>query len=69
MIQFTQGSKAMDIRPIVTDDDYEAALAEIKRLWSAEADSLKFRMDQQGLTRKDGFHYGPVSGESSLPRT
>jgi antitoxin component HigA of HigAB toxin-antitoxin module len=29
----------MDIRPIVTDDDYEAALAEIKRLWSAEAGS------------------------------
>jgi len=39
MIQFTQGSKAMDIRPIVTDDDYEAALTEIKRLWSAEAGS------------------------------
>ncbi len=28
----------MDIRPIATDDDYEAALAEIKRLWAAEAD-------------------------------
>jgi hypothetical protein len=27
--------------PIVTDDDYEAALAEIKRLWSAEAGSRK----------------------------
>jgi HTH-type transcriptional regulator/antitoxin HigA len=65
-------------------DDYEAALAEIKRLWSVEAGSpeaqkievlamlaqsferareplakpnpieaIKFRMDQQGLTRKD----------------
>ncbi len=74
----------MDIRPIATDDDYEAALAEIKRLWSAEAGSpeaqkievlamlaqsyerareplpkadpieaIKFRMDQQGLSRKD----------------
>jgi len=76
--------KAMDIRPIATDDDYKAALAEIKRLWAAEADSpqaqklevlamlaqnyerrraplpkadpieaIKFRMDQQGLSRKD----------------
>lgn len=26
----------MDIRPITTDADYEDALAEIKRLWSAE---------------------------------
>jgi HTH-type transcriptional regulator/antitoxin HigA len=74
----------MDIRPIVNDEDYEAALAEIKRLWSAEAGSpealraellamlaqsyertraplpeadpveaIKFRMDQQGLSRKD----------------
>ena len=29
----------MDIRPITTDQDYEEALAEIKRLWSAEAGS------------------------------
>jgi HTH-type transcriptional regulator/antitoxin HigA len=29
----------MDIRPIATEDDYEAVLAEIKRLWSAEAGS------------------------------
>lgn len=74
----------MDIRPIATEKDYEAALAEIKRLWSAEAGSpeaqkvevlamlaqsyerareplpeadpieaIKFRMEQQGLTRKD----------------
>jgi HTH-type transcriptional regulator/antitoxin HigA len=74
----------MDIRPIVTDKDYEAALADIKRLWSAPAGSpeaqkmemlamlahnyerareplpranpieaIKFRMDQQGLSRKD----------------
>jgi HTH-type transcriptional regulator/antitoxin HigA len=74
----------MDIRPIVTDEDYEAALAEIKRLWAAEAGSpeaqkievlamlaqsyerareplpkadpieaIKFRMDQQGLRRRD----------------
>ena len=74
----------MDIRPIATEKDYEAALAEIKRLWAAEAGSpeaqkiemlamlaqayerarepppkadpieaIKFRMDQQGLRRKD----------------
>ena len=74
----------MDIRLIATDQDYEAALAEIKRLWSSEAGSLeaqkievlamlaqsyerareplpkadpieaiKFRMDQQRLSRKD----------------
>jgi HTH-type transcriptional regulator/antitoxin HigA len=74
----------MDIRPIATEKDYEAALAEIKRLWAAEAGSpeaqkiemlamlaqayerareplpkanpieaIKFRMDQQGLSRKD----------------
>ena len=29
----------MDIRPIATNKDYEAALAEIKRLWSAGAGS------------------------------
>jgi HTH-type transcriptional regulator/antitoxin HigA len=74
----------MDIRPIATDEDYERALAEIKRLWLAGAGSpeaqklevlamlaqsyerareplpradpieaIKFRMDQQGLSRKD----------------
>jgi HTH-type transcriptional regulator / antitoxin HigA len=74
----------MDIRPIGNDADYEATLAEIKRLWGAEAGSpeaqkvevlamlaqgyerareplpkadpieaIKFRMDQQGLSRRD----------------
>ncbi len=74
----------MDIRPIATDKDYEEALAEIRRLWSADAGSpeaqklevlamlaqsyerareplpnadpveaIRFRMDQQGLSRKD----------------
>jgi HTH-type transcriptional regulator/antitoxin HigA len=74
----------MNIRPIATDEDYEAALEEIRRLWSAEAGSseaqkrevfamlaqsyerareplpeagpieaIKFRMDQQGLSRKN----------------
>ncbi len=74
----------MDIRPIITQRDYEAALAEIKRLWSAEAggpeaqkievlamlaqsyerareplpeadpiEAIKFRMHQQGLSRRD----------------
>jgi len=74
----------MDIRPIATRADYEAALAEIKRLWDAPPGSsgaaklevlgvlveayereafpleapdpieaIKFRMEQQGLTRKD----------------
>jgi HTH-type transcriptional regulator/antitoxin HigA len=74
----------MDIRLIGTEEDYNEALAEIARLWDAEASSrdeaklellamlvhnyersreplpplapieaIKFRMDQQGLTRKD----------------
>jgi HTH-type transcriptional regulator/antitoxin HigA len=74
----------MDIRLIGTDADYEEALAEIERLWGAEAGSadeaklellamlvhnyersreplprldpvsaIKFRMEQQGITRKD----------------
>jgi HTH-type transcriptional regulator / antitoxin HigA len=29
----------MDIRPIANDEDYEEALAEIRRLWSADATS------------------------------
>jgi len=72
------------IRPVKTDADYEAAMAEIKRLWSAKSgtpegdrlqvlatlvdayeaehfpmdppdpiEAIKFRMEQQGLTRKD----------------
>jgi HTH-type transcriptional regulator/antitoxin HigA len=75
---------ATEIKPIRTKRDYEAALAEIERLWGAKADTpkgdrldvlatlidayeaehdpmdppdpieaIKFRMEQQGLTRKD----------------
>ncbi len=74
----------MDVRLIATDDDYEEALAEVKRLWTAAegspernkvevlamlahryerersplpvlepTDAIKFRMEQQGMTRKD----------------
>jgi HTH-type transcriptional regulator / antitoxin HigA len=73
-----------DIRPIRTQADYKAALAELKRLWGAKSgtkegdrldvlatlidlyeseqfpmdppdpiEAIKFRMEQQGLTRKD----------------
>jgi HTH-type transcriptional regulator/antitoxin HigA len=73
-----------DIRPIRTKKDYEAALAEVERLWGAKLgtpdgdrldvlatlidayenthepidppdpiEAIKFRMEQQGLTRKD----------------
>ena len=73
-----------DLRPIRTEQDYEAALAEIERLWGARSgtpdsdrldvlatlvdvyeaehypmdppdpiEAIKFRMEQQGLTRKD----------------
>ena len=73
-----------EIRPIRTERDYEAALAEIERLWGAKGDTpegdrldvlatlidayeaehypmdppdpieaIKFRMEQQGLTRRD----------------
>jgi len=72
------------LKPIRTEEDYEAALAEIERLWGARArtpegdrldilatlvdayendhypmdppdpiEAIKFRMEQQGLTRKD----------------
>ena len=72
------------LKPIRNEADYEAALAEIERLWGARADTaegdrldilatlvdayenehypmdppdpieaIKFRMEQQGLTRKD----------------
>jgi HTH-type transcriptional regulator / antitoxin HigA len=75
---------ATEIKPIRTKRDYEAAVAEIERLWGAKADTpkgdrldvlatlidayeaehdpmdppdpieaIKFRMEQQGLTRKD----------------
>ncbi|MGH6896242.1 MAG: helix-turn-helix domain-containing protein [Geminicoccaceae bacterium] len=73
-----------DLKPIRTEEDYEAALAEIGRLWGARSgtvegdrldvlatlvdayeaeqhpmdppdpiEAIKFRMEQQGLTRKD----------------
>ncbi len=73
-----------EIKPIRTEVDYEAALAEVERLWGAPPETLegdrldvlatlidayesehhpidppdpieaiKFRMEQQGLTRKD----------------
>jgi HTH-type transcriptional regulator/antitoxin HigA len=75
---------ATEIKPIRSKRDYEAALAEIERLWGAKAgtlegdrldvlatlieayeaehypidlpdpiEAIKFRMEQQGLTRKD----------------
>jgi HTH-type transcriptional regulator / antitoxin HigA len=73
-----------DIKPIRTEKDYDAALAEVERLWGAKLgtpegdrldviatlidayenehypmdppdpiEAIKFRMEQQGLTRKD----------------
>jgi HTH-type transcriptional regulator / antitoxin HigA len=73
-----------ELRPIRSEEDYEAALAEIERLWGADSgtpdgdrldvlatltdayetqhypmdppdpvEAIKFRMEQQGLTRKD----------------
>jgi HTH-type transcriptional regulator/antitoxin HigA len=73
-----------ELKPIRTEQDYEAALAEIGRLWGARSgtpegdrldvlatlveayetlhhpmdppdpiEAIKFRMEQQGLTRKD----------------
>jgi HTH-type transcriptional regulator/antitoxin HigA len=73
-----------DVKPIRSEADYEAALAEAARLWGAKAgtprgdrldvlatlidsyeaghhpmdppdpiEAIKFRMEQQGLTRKD----------------
>lgn len=75
---------ATDVKPIRSEADYEAALAEIERLWGAKAgtpkgdrldvlatlidvyeaehypmvppdpvEAIKFRMEQQGLTRRD----------------
>ncbi len=75
---------AVEINPIRSEHDYEAALAEIERLWGAKAgtpegdrldilatlvdayenehfpidppdpiEAIKFRMEQQGLTRRD----------------
>jgi HTH-type transcriptional regulator/antitoxin HigA len=76
--------KKNEIKPIRDECDYEAALAEVERLWGAQLgtpdgdrldvlatlidayeaahypmdppdpiEAIKFRMDQQGLTRKD----------------
>ncbi len=73
-----------DVKPIRTDADYEAALAEVGRLWGSKlgtakgdrldviatlidayeakrfpmdppdpVEAIKFRMESQGLTRKD----------------
>jgi HTH-type transcriptional regulator/antitoxin HigA len=73
-----------DVKPIRTKRDYEAALAEMERLWGAKSgtpagdrldvlatlidayeavhypmdppdpiEAIKFRMEQQGLTRRD----------------
>src|SRR5712691_4634769 len=73
-----------NLKPIRTEADYEAALAEVERLWGARAgtpegdrldilatlvdayenehypmdppdpiEAIKFRMEQQGLTRRD----------------
>jgi HTH-type transcriptional regulator/antitoxin HigA len=73
-----------ELKPIRSEADYEAALAEVERLWGAKSstpegdrlevlatlidayeaeqhaidppdpiEAIKFRMDQQGLTRKD----------------
>jgi HTH-type transcriptional regulator / antitoxin HigA len=75
---------ATEIKPIRTEADYQAALAEVERLWGAKSgtpkgdrldvlatlievyeerrypmdppdpiEAIKFRMEQQGLTRKD----------------
>jgi len=88
----------MEIRPIKTEEDYEAALAEIEELWTAEAgeevadrlevlttlveayedehhpvplpdpvEAIKFRMEQQGLSRKDLEPYiGPRGRVSEI---
>jgi HTH-type transcriptional regulator/antitoxin HigA len=73
-----------EVKPIRTEQDYAAALAEVERLWGAKAgtaegdrldvlatlidayeaehdpidppdpiEAIRFRMEQQGLTRKD----------------
>src|SRR5215207_9917591 len=73
-----------DVKPIRTEADYDAALAEVERLWGAKTgtpegdrldvlatlidayeaeyhpmdppdpiEAIQFRMEQQGLTRKD----------------
>lgn len=73
-----------DLKPIRSEEDYEAALAQVERLWGARSgtpdgdrldilatlidaweakqypmdppdpiEAIRFRMEQQGLTRKD----------------
>ena len=75
---------AVEVKPIRSEADHEAALAEVERLWGAKAgtpkgdrldvlatlidayesahypmdppdpvEAIKFRMEQQGLTRRD----------------
>lgn len=75
---------ATDLKPVRSETDYEAALAEVERLWGAKSgtpdgdrldvlatlievyeekhhlmdppdpiEAIKFRMEQQGLSRKD----------------
>ncbi|UWL61660.1 helix-turn-helix domain-containing protein [Brucella pseudintermedia] len=75
---------AIELKPIRTEADYDAALAEVERLWGAKSgtpdgdrldvlatlievyeaknypmdppdpiEAIRFRMEQQGLTRKD----------------
>ncbi|MER8485455.1 helix-turn-helix domain-containing protein [Mesorhizobium sp. M1322] len=75
---------ATDLKPVRSEADYEAALAEVERLWGAKSgtpkgdrldvlatlievyeekhhrmdppdpiEAIKFRMEQQGLSRKD----------------
>ncbi len=75
---------AVEVRPIRTERDYDAALKEVERLWGAKVgtregdrldvlatlidayeaehypmdppdpiEAIKFRMEQQGLTRRD----------------
>ncbi len=80
----SEAGESKDIKPIRTEADYEAALAEMERLWGAPVgtpegdrldvlatlvdayesqhyamdppdpiEAIKFRMEQQGLTRRD----------------
>lgn len=84
---------ASELKPIRTDADHEAALAEVERLWGSRAgtpegdrldvlatlidayeakhhpidppdpiEAIRFRMEQQGLTRKD---LEPIFGSRS----
>jgi HTH-type transcriptional regulator/antitoxin HigA len=44
---------ATDVKPIRTEADYDAAMEEVAGLWGAMSEAIKFRMEQQGMTRKD----------------